>query len=274
MPADVAVLMASYNADRTLRQAVESVLASTAACRLFVIDDHSRTPVAELLHGLDVEIIRLERNMGLPSALNAGLARILSQGYKYVARMDADDIAYPERLATQVAFLEANPSVGLVGSAARFIDEKTGETVLWYRPPLTYRDIRRRLFFNNCFVHPTWLVRADVLRAIGPYSLDYPAAEDYQFIRRVSARFEVANVPDYLLDYRISAAGISVTKRRRQLYDRLRIQLTFFEAREWRAWAGAAQTLAMFAMRMSWVQALKVEWRNAPPSVALPEKAD
>jgi glycosyltransferase involved in cell wall biosynthesis len=268
MPAQVAVLMAAYDADRTLRQAAESVVAGTADCRLYIIDDHSPTPVADLLGPMDrVEIIRLERNMGLAAALNVGIARILPLGYKYIARMDADDVAYPERLARQIAFLEQNPQVGIVGSAARFIDETTGETIMWYRPPLTHEDIRRRLYFNNCFVHPTWVIRADVLVRVGAYSEKYPAAEDYEFIRRISAQVELANIPDYLLDYRISSTGISVSKRRRQLLDRLRIQVLFFEPLEWRSWAGAATTLLLFVLPLKWVNAFKVEWRGAPPPV-------
>lgn len=268
MPAEIAVLMAAYNADQTLRQAVESVLAGTANCRLFLVDDCSRVPVAELLGPMDrLEIIRLEKNMGLATALNRGLEHILARGYKYIARMDADDVCYPDRLAKQVAFLEQNPQIGLVGSSARFIDDKTGATIMFYRPPLDHDGIRKRLFFNNCFVHPTWLMRADVIRRVGPYSLAYPAAEDYEFMRRVCPQIQLANLPDYLLDYRITSTGISVSKRRRQLLDRLRIQLAFFEPLEWRAWAGALITIALFVMPMKWVTALKVEWRGAPPPV-------
>jgi glycosyltransferase involved in cell wall biosynthesis len=268
MSAEIAVLMAAYNADQTLRQAVESVLASTAACRVFLIDDCSRVPVAELLGPMDrVEVIRLEHNQGLAAALNVGLKRILALNYKYIARMDADDVSYPERLAKQIAFLEQNPAIGVVGSAARFIDGTTGATMMYYRPPLVHAKIRNRLFFNNCFVHPSWVMRADVVARFGPYSLEYRAAEDYEFMRRISPQVGLANIPDYLLDYRISTTGISVSKRRRQLLDRLRIQLAYFEPLEWRAWAGALFTLLLFVIPMKWVNAVKVEWRGAPPPV-------
>lgn len=268
MSGEIAVLMAAYNADGTVRLAVESVLAGTANCRLFLVDDCSRVPVEQLLGPMDrLEVIRLERNMGLASALNRGLEHILARNYKYIARMDADDVCYPERLAKQVAFLEANPHIGVVGSAARFMDDKTGGTIMFYRPPLDHEGIRRRLFFNNCFVHPTWLMRAEVVRKFGPYSVRYPAAEDYEFMRRICPHVELANLPDYLLDYRITGTGISVSKRRRQLFDRLRIQLSLFEPVEWRAWAGVLVTVALFIVPMKWVSAIKVEWRGAPPPV-------
>jgi glycosyltransferase involved in cell wall biosynthesis len=249
MTTQVAVLMAAYNADATIRAAVDSVLASTMPCDLYIVDDCSRVPVSEVLGTpAGVTHIRLARNHGLAAALNAGLKHILPCGYKYIARMDADDISYPHRLATQFAFLEAHPDVGLVGSGARFIDDKTGAMVMRYVPPLGSEDIRKALFYNNCIVHPSWMIRADVLTRTGPYSLDYPAAEDYEFLRRISPRITMANVEEFLLDYRISTSGISVARRRRQLLDRLRIQFKYIDPLEWRSWAGMARTLLLFAI--------------------------
>ena len=101
------------------------------------------------------------------------------------------------------------------------------------------------------------MLRADVLRRIGYYSIDYPAAEDYELWRRIAADHDIANLPEVLLDYRVSSQGQSLTRRRRQLYDRLRIQLKYFDAREWRAWTGTAQTLALFAIPLTLLSRLK-----------------
>ena len=263
MAADIAVLMASYNADNTVRKAVDSILANTAACRLFLIDDCSAVPVADVLGPLErVEIIRLERNQGLATALNIGLDHILARGYRYIARMDADDVAYPDRLAKQLAFMEAHPKVGVVAAAVRLIDADTGEMTMYFRPPCDDAAIRRRLFFNNCMIHPTWLMRAEVFARVGKYALDYPAAEDYEFIRRVARQFEVAVLPDLLLDYRVSASGISISKRRRQLYDRLRIQMTHFDPLKWQAWAGVCATLVFFLTPSKWIKAFKSKWKR------------
>jgi glycosyltransferase involved in cell wall biosynthesis len=266
MSADLAVLMAAYNAEKTLGTAVDSILASTVACDLFIVDDCSRIPVAEVIGArAGVTIIRLPHNHGLAAALNVGLGEILPRKYKYIARMDADDVSYPRRFATQIDFLARHPEVAMVGSGARFIDDRTGATVMYYVPPLTPEAIRNALWFNNCFVHPTWLFRADALAAAGPYSLAYPAAEDYEFLRRIAPRFTIANVPDFLLDYRISMGGISVSKRRRQLLDRLKIQLRHLDPSEWRAWAGMAKTLALFMIPRRVVTTLKAEWRSWRP---------
>jgi glycosyltransferase involved in cell wall biosynthesis len=263
MSAEVAVLMAAYNAEETLRAAVDSILASTVPCDLVIVDDCSRVPVAQVIgERANVTIIRLPRNGGLAAALNAGLAHILPRDYKYVARMDADDVSYPHRFATQIAFLDRHPEVTLVGSGARFIDDRSGAMVMYYVPPLTPEAIRKALYFNNCFVHPTWLIRGAALKELGPYSLDYPAAEDYEYLRRIIARATIANVPEFLLDYRISTGGISVSKRTRQLLDRLAIQFRYLEPLEWRAWAGMAKTLALFAVPRALVTTLKTEWRS------------
>src|SRR5262249_953204 len=114
--------------------------------------------------------------------------------------------------------------------------------------------------YNNCLIHSSWMIRAGVLPRTGPYSVDYPAAEDYEFLRRISPRVTVANVADYLIDYRISTGGISITKRRRQLLDRLRIQFKYGDPLEWRCWAGVAKTLMLFAIPRKVLTALKAEW--------------
>src|SRR5262249_7941961 len=117
MSAEVAMLMAAYNAEATLRAAVDSILASTVPCDLYVIDDCSRIPVEKTIGTqAGVTIIRLPRNRGLASALNIGLAHILPLKYRYIARMDADDVSYPHRFASQIAFLDTHPEYAMVGS--------------------------------------------------------------------------------------------------------------------------------------------------------------
>jgi len=275
MSAEVAVLMAAYNAEKTLGAAVDSILASTVPCHLYLIDDHSRIPVEQVIgQHANVTIIRLPRNRGLASALNVGLAHILPLKYKYIGRMDADDVSYPHRFASQIAFLEAHPEYAMVGSGARFIDDKTGAQVMFYMPPLTPEAIRHALFYNNCFIHPTWLFRAEALASAGPYSLEYPAAEDYEFLRRITPRLRIANVPEVLADYRISTGGISVSKRQRQLLDRLKIQIRYMEPLEWRCWAGMVKTLLLFTIPRRVVSTLKTEWRSWHPVEAAGSNAN
>src|SRR6266851_2185358 len=113
MPPKVSVLMSVYNGATHLREAVESIKAQTWEDFEFIVIDDGSTDesgsiLAEYLR-LDARVkIHTQNNHGLAAALNTGLD--LARG-KYVARMDADDISVPERLATQVSFMEAHPEV-------------------------------------------------------------------------------------------------------------------------------------------------------------------
>jgi hypothetical protein len=109
------------------------------------------------------------------------------------------------------------------------------------------------------------MFRGEALPRLAPYSLDYPAAEDYEFLRRAISHAVVANVPDILIDYRISTGGISVSKRQRQLLDRLALQVKHLEPTQWRAWAGMAKTLLLFAIPRVLVTTLKAEWGSWHP---------
>jgi glycosyltransferase involved in cell wall biosynthesis len=246
----VAVLMAAYNAEKTIFDAVASLLHNTQRCKIYIIDDCSRVPVNDIIGLHDpsrIEVIRLDKNVGPAGARNAGIERILKNGHPYIAVMDADDRAHPERLATQVAFLESNPSVALVGAWERVIDHN-GEFVSNVALPCDAQEIRSGLFIKMCVSHPTWMVRSEVFATLGGYSHTYYAAEDYEFVRRVAAHHDVANVPEYLIDYRLSPGGMTANNRKRQLIDRLRIQFKYFEFLKWQAWYGVARTIALLVI--------------------------
>ncbi|MGZ5827622.1 MAG: glycosyltransferase family 2 protein [Xanthobacteraceae bacterium] len=247
MQHQVAVVMAAYNADKTIREAVDSLLRSTVPCRIYIIDDCSRIPVEVVLGPSNsdrIEIIRLAHNAGPAAARNAGLARILHNGHPYVAIMDADDRAHSERLTKQMAYLEAHPDIAVVGCWERVIDDR-GEFVSNVALPCDPKEIRDLLFVKMCVSHPTWMVRADVFTKLGVYSPSYPAAEDYEFIRRVASKYDVANLPEYLVEYRLSSTGMSARRRTRQLWDRMCVQLAYFSPLKWQAWFGVARTLAL-----------------------------
>jgi glycosyltransferase involved in cell wall biosynthesis len=275
MAAEIAVLMAAYNAERTLRQAVDSVRASRVPCDLFIVDDASRVPAAETL-GLahpSVEIVRLARNAGPAGARNAGLETIIARGYRYVAILDADDIAYPDRFAMQKAYLDTHPRVAAVGTAERMIDDETGALLYRYHPPCDPAAVRDAMFFNMALGHTTVMLRASALAELGLYSDRYPVAEDYELMRRLGRRFDLANLPECLTDYRISKSGVSLQRRRRQLFDRLCIQLKYFAPLNWRAWAGVGNTLMLFVVPRALVAMLKeVRGTGASGKLAASEK--
>lgn len=236
--------MAAYNAEKTIAQALNSLLHGSHPCKVYIVDDCSRTPVADVIKSSDpsrVEIIRLERNSGPAAARNAGLARILANGHEYVAIMDADDISHPDRLAKQVSFLEGHARVAAVGCWERVIDENA-EFISYAAMPCDPQRIRDTLFIKMCVSHPSLMIRTQVLKSTGLYRQSYYAAEDYELVRRIAARHDVANLSEYLIEYRISTAGMSHRHRTRQLVDRLRIQLAYFDPFKWQAWYGVVRT--------------------------------
>lgn len=251
--------MTAYRAERTIGEALQSILANEPACDILIVDDCSPVPVADVVPAHDrIAIHRLARNSGPGPARNAGVEMLLAKGYRYIAVMDADDIALPTKFAKQRAFLDANPKVGAVGTFARFFDEDTGETVFFQSHPTSPEAVRRAMYFNLPVVHPSVMIRADAFRAAGLYDSRYRTAEDYELLRRIAKSFDVANLPEHLFDYRMSSRGQSLANRQRQLADRLRIQFEYFEPLNWRAWAGIAKTLALFALP----NALLVKFKN------------
>ena len=250
MPDTIAVLMAAYNAEKTIRESVASVLRSTHPFRLYIVDDCSAIPVTEALSSYDpdrIEIIRLAKNAGPAGARNVGLKRILENGHELVAIMDADDLCHPERLAKQAAYLAAHPQVAVVGSWEHVIDEHS-EFVSDVALPCDPAEIRDLMYVKMCVSHPTLMIRSDVFATLGLYSENYRAGEDYELVRRIMARRDIANLPEYLLDYRLSTGGMSISSRKRQLIDRLRVQLVYFRPLKWQAWIGVARTLALLVV--------------------------
>ena len=260
-PVTLAVLITCCNdAPDILVKAVNSVLQSAVPLHLYVVDDGSKVPVSSLLAAHpNLFIHRFSKNVGLPVSPNYGLEWILSNpDYKWIARLDADDISMPERFARQIAFLEENPEIALVGSWAEVIEEKTEKIVFHFNPPTAPAAIARALQGNSCILHPSWMVRAEVFRREKGYNKAYTVALDYEFLARLSHKgYKLAQLPEYLIKYRISPNGISVSKRRRQLNARLRIQLTYFRPFSLWAWLGVAKTLLLYGVPMGLIQWVK-----------------
>lgn len=126
---------------------------------------------------------------------------------KYIARMDADDIAYSDRLATQYKFLEANHDVVVCGAWYDLVDEND-TFVKQLKKPCTDGEIRSFLTYRNPFCHPTVMFRRDVVAKLGGY-LSGMYAEDYDLWVRVARRseFKFANIPQSLLGYRQTTSG-------------------------------------------------------------------
>lgn len=215
----ISVVIPVYNAARWLPEAIDSIRQQTLPdFELLLIDDGSSDQTSEILAGYAERDHRIrvlsQRHLGLVSALNAGLA---SARAPFVARLDADDRAHPQRLAKQLAFLEHNPAVGLLGSWAQRIDAD-GRRCGLIRPETRPDELKRLLLHANPFVHSTIMLRAELVRQVGSYRPAFEAAEDYDLLLRISEATCLANLAEPLIDYRRHTETMTARHRVRQCF--------------------------------------------------------
>jgi glycosyltransferase involved in cell wall biosynthesis len=208
----VTVLMAVYNGERYLREAIDSILNQTFRdFELTIVNDGSIDRTAEIISSYDdprIQLINNDLNLGLTKSLNKGLA--VARG-KYVARQDADDISEPERLAKQVAFLEAQPDLALLGTFYQEIDD-LGNKISEHTLPHDCTKIRWDLLFYTPFVHSSVMFRKSiVIEKIGFYNENFSYAQDYDYWCRIALSLKVANLSEYLLRYRLNPASMTAT---------------------------------------------------------------
>ena len=201
----VSVLMGVHNGLPYLPEAVESILRQTFAdFEFIIIDDGSTDGSGEWLETKAKEDprIRLVRqvNIGLTKSLNRGLA--LARG-EFIARMDGDDIALPQRLEMQVSALRDNPALILLGSEVEIIDAQ-GRALAVRGHSRDHVEIRRRLLTGDggALTHPAVMFRASAARAIGGYDEAMTTTQDIDFFLRMSEVGPVTNLPHVLLYWR------------------------------------------------------------------------
>ncbi len=131
----------------------------------------------------------------------------MAQG-QFIARMDADDISLPHRFARQLEFLEKHQEIGIVGTWANRIDERGSLRGEWCLPP-NPNVLKWNLFFRVCVIHPTVLMRREILEKVNFYRAEAVHADDWDLWLRASAITEFSNTPEILFKYRISGKNIS-----------------------------------------------------------------
>lgn len=207
----VSVLMSVHNGEPWVSAAVESVLGQTFGdFELIVVDDGSTDRTGEILDRFRDPRLRVvhQSHQGLTRSLNRALAVARAP---LVARMDADDVSLPERLSRQVAFLEAHPEVGVLGTGCRDVDPLGGVRRV-YRPPETDPEIRRALIRRNPFIHASVMVRREALERAGLYDEAVPVAQDYDLWVRMSRITRLANLPEPLVLRRLTPGMTSLAR--------------------------------------------------------------
>lgn len=212
--AKVTVLMLVYNAEKYIREAIDSVLNQTFEDFELLIILESRTSdlskdIIKTYIDKRIRLIENKKSMNLSELRNKGLR--LTKG-EYIAIMDADDISYPNRLKVQYEYMEKNPDVGIVGSWNDVIDD-VGKAVEFWNADRSSEDIYYILNFRNCLTHCSILFRKDLVMNNGGYNENMNLSEDYELYNRISKIARIHQIQQPLVKWRRHHNSIGFRKR-------------------------------------------------------------
>lgn len=215
----VSILMPVYNAGQYLSEAIDSICSqSFKDWELILINDGSTDNSETIISRYSdnrMYYIKNPVNLGLIKTLNKGIDFC---GGEYIARMDADDISFPERLRKQIDFMDAHPDYLMCGTNAAVINSRGGRTGKIRNLP--DNDLLQiSLLFSPSFVHPSVMIRREVLLE-NRYDEAYKHVEDYELWCRIAKHGKVANLEDELLAYRWHDSNVSVLNN--EIQDKLK----------------------------------------------------
>ncbi|MFK4766374.1 glycosyltransferase family 2 protein [Desulfobaculum sp. SPO524] len=231
-PPTVSIIMSVYNGEKFLANSIKSILAqSFPDFELWVANDGSQDDSLSVLKHfarIDARVRYVNQdNIGLTKSLNRML-RLISG--KYIARLDADDLWFPEKLALQVSRMEQNAALGVLGTGAIYIDAAGMNTGV-VKTITGERIVRRTLACYNPILHSSVIMRAKVVLVNGGYDDRYDCAQDYDLWLRMAHSWALDNLSQPLCARRITSGMISCTRLRRQRFLALRSK---FAHRSWK----------------------------------------
>jgi len=229
----VSIVMPVYNAQDYLEEALESIIGQTyPKIEIIIVDDNSSDSSLEIVRqfkvkykGMKIKIVALKRR------LNSGGDRCANEGIKfargkYIARMDADDIATPKRIETQVEFLESHTNTFLVGSNAYVID-KEGKIIGEKLEPLSNEDIYKSYFRFHPLIHPTCMFRRLLKnKSAFKYQIKHSANNDYlTFFKLICKGYKFANIEEKLLYFRVHGRNATFENMKKNYINTLKIRI-------------------------------------------------
>jgi glycosyltransferase involved in cell wall biosynthesis len=207
----VSIVIPVHNGEKYIKEAIDSCFAqSYANIEVIVVDDKSEDTTLDILRGYGdkISVIPVEKQNGLGNVINIGIRA--SKG-KYIARMDADDIMYPERVQKQVEYLESNPNCVAVGGQIDIVDEN-GSITGHREYAIEDKDIKKNRFLFMPFAHPAVTLRRSTVEDIGLYPENMWKVEDVKFFLILSTKGEFHNLEDTVLKYRMTFKTQSQSK--------------------------------------------------------------
>jgi len=198
----VSVLMAVYNAERYLRESIDSVLRQTFQdFELVIAYDPSTDESLSVINSYRDPRIRLIVGAQARGVTQARQVALQNARGEYVATLDADDTTRPDRLALQIDYLDRHPEVGVVGAAYELVDP-AGTVLTTIMPPTDPLTIRWRLLFGNCLANSATMFRRHLALALGGYDIERYSGEDFDLWTRFAAHSTIIQLEQPLVCWR------------------------------------------------------------------------
>lgn len=234
----ISVCMPVYNRAKYIGECLESILQQTFTdFELLIVDDGSTDETCDIIlsyHDSRIRLIRGEHDY------IRSCNRLFDEAKgKYIARMDSDDLMFPDRLRIQYEYMESHPEVDILGGGAVFFGDEDEEETLFYELPheIGIKELQRHTFI----VHPTAMMRRSTIVQHGLcYDANYIYAEDYHFwFQAVKAGLRIHHIEDLLIRYRYSKQQVTYLHNVKQEENSQRIvnEINRWISRDEEAWA-------------------------------------
>ena len=226
----ISIITSVYNGEIFLSKAIESVLSQTFTDFEFLIynDGSSDNTLHIIKQYKDNRIILFSdsQNKGLIHRLNFLIEKSTGQ---YIARIDADDIWYPEKLEKQMDFINNN-NVDFVACYAKLIDSKGLTLKTSFKQYSNHDEIKKQLPNKNFIIHSSIIINKNLLIKLGKYTENYLYAEDYElWLKLLKQHIPINIIPENLLAYRISSYSVNYRYRKQQNKNVIRLKLNFWK---------------------------------------------
>lgn len=203
----VSVVMPCYNEEKTAGRAIESILNQTfKQFEFIIIDDESSDNTPNILKDYEarypqIRVLTNKQNLGYAGSINKGIKAATTS---IIARMDADDYSFPERLEKQFNFLQKNPDVGVVGTGVELVMKKNGKKTGMSILPQTHQEIMKGRYSKSFNFHPTVMARKEVFLDFNGYDESIKRAEELDLWLRASRKYKFHNLPEVLLRFSVN----------------------------------------------------------------------
>ena len=229
----VSFVIPALNAATTITQTLDSLVNQTFKdFDVYIVNDGSQDATSQCIEQyagmLQINEIVHERCVGVAASLNDG---VLASDSQFIARLDADDIAFPHRLERQLALMHADRQVDVCGTHCEFFNGATLESAGFLTHPPHHAGIKTAMLQRNAIAHPSAIIRRSFFEQVGLYDSNADFAEDYDlWCRGISQGRIFQNIPEVLTRYRLHAMQVSNVKSKLQLERDIVVKRSYVQA--------------------------------------------